>query len=175
MIADKYSKPYSKIMNWLRRRFSFSLLHSAVMCLRESRSSLHHPIGSWCGEIDMVIAEGQGSFKTVILFPTILSINHLLSSPYIYLPVNLKNTWRNTWRTISFFCECAMAAGRRSVSCRLCTSQIERSRCTDIFGIEGRQQDLSVGWRSYYFSLSNNRTDYRCSYAAVASWSTEVT
>ena len=61
LIADKY-KPYSKTINWLRCRLSFSLLRSAVMCLRGSRSSLHHPINSSCGEIDLAIAEGQGSF-----------------------------------------------------------------------------------------------------------------
>lgn len=62
LIADKYNKPYSKTINWLRCRLSFSLLRSAVMCLRGSRSSLHHPISSSCGEIDLAIAEGQGSF-----------------------------------------------------------------------------------------------------------------
>ena len=31
----------------------------------------------------------------------------------------------------------------RLVTCRLCASQVERSRCTDIFGIEGKKQDLS--------------------------------
>ena len=59
LIADKHNKPYSKTMNWLRCRLSFSLLRSAVMCLRGSRSSLHHPISS-CGEIDLAMAEGQG-------------------------------------------------------------------------------------------------------------------
>jgi len=62
LIADKHNKPYSKTMNWLRCRLSFSLLRSAVMCLRGSRSSLHHPISSFHGEIDLAIAEGQGSF-----------------------------------------------------------------------------------------------------------------
>jgi len=64
LIADKHNKPYSKTMNWLRCRLSFSLLRSAVMCLHGSRSSLHHPISSFHGEIDLAIAEleGQGSF-----------------------------------------------------------------------------------------------------------------
>jgi len=34
----------------------------AVMCLRGSRSSLHHPISFFHGEVDLAIAEGQGSF-----------------------------------------------------------------------------------------------------------------
>ena len=36
----------------------------------------------------------------------------------------------------------AMAAGERSVTCCLCASQVERSRCTDIFGTEERKQGL---------------------------------
>lgn len=61
MIADKHKKAYSKTMNWLRCRLSFSLLRSAIMCLRGSRSSLHHPICSVSGEIDLAIVEGQAS------------------------------------------------------------------------------------------------------------------
>ena len=44
MIAEKHEKPYSKTMQWIRSRLCFSLLHSAIMCLRGSRSSRHHPV-----------------------------------------------------------------------------------------------------------------------------------
>ena len=60
MIADKQGKQYSKTMNWLKCKPTFSLLHSAVMCLRGSRSSLHIPIN--CEKIDLALAEGQDSF-----------------------------------------------------------------------------------------------------------------
>ena len=53
---------YKRIASLLRCRLSFSLLRSAVMCLHGSRSSLHHPISSSCGEIDLAIAEARGSF-----------------------------------------------------------------------------------------------------------------
>ena len=43
MISEKHEKPYSKTMQWIRCRLSFSLLRSAIMCLRGSRSSRHHP------------------------------------------------------------------------------------------------------------------------------------
>ena len=43
MIASKNNKAYSKTIHWLRCRLSFSLLRSAIMCLRGSRSSLHRP------------------------------------------------------------------------------------------------------------------------------------
>ena len=52
LIADKQEQPYSKTLFWLRCKLSFSLLRSAVMCFRDSRSSytighnifLHHPL-----------------------------------------------------------------------------------------------------------------------------------
>ena len=61
LIADKYNKPYSRTIHWLRCRLSFSLLRSAIMCLRGSRSSIHHPINSLSGAIDQAVAEGQAS------------------------------------------------------------------------------------------------------------------
>ena len=61
LIADKHGKPYSKTINWMRCRLSFSLLQSAIMCLRGARSSLHRPICSFEGEIDLALAEGQVS------------------------------------------------------------------------------------------------------------------
>ncbi|CAB4028227.1 Angiopoietin-related 3 [Paramuricea clavata] len=33
LIAEKHGKPYSKTINWLRCRLSFSLLRSAIICL----------------------------------------------------------------------------------------------------------------------------------------------
>ena len=45
MIAEKHSKPYSRTMHLIRCRLSFSLLRSAIMCLRGSRSTLHCPAG----------------------------------------------------------------------------------------------------------------------------------
>ena len=41
MISEKNNKPYSKTMHWLRCRLSFSLLRSAIMCLRGCISALH--------------------------------------------------------------------------------------------------------------------------------------
>ena len=61
MIAAKYDKPYSRTLHWTRCRLSFSLLRSAVMCLRGSRSSFHRPAGP--PNIDLACSEGrvQGS------------------------------------------------------------------------------------------------------------------
>jgi len=41
LISEKSSQPYSMTPYWLRCKLSFSLLHSAITCLRCSRSSYH--------------------------------------------------------------------------------------------------------------------------------------
>ena len=46
MIAQKRQHPYPAVMGWLRCRLSFASLRSSIICIRGSRSSLHHPI---CG------------------------------------------------------------------------------------------------------------------------------
>ena len=46
LIASKYGKPYGRTIHWLRCRLNFSLLRSAIRCLRGScSSSIHHPAG----------------------------------------------------------------------------------------------------------------------------------
>ena len=60
MISEKHEKPYSKTMQWIRCRLSFSL-RSAIMCLCGSRSSQHHPehhpIDGGC--IDLACSTGR--------------------------------------------------------------------------------------------------------------------
>ena len=60
MIAVKHNKAYSKTLNWLRCRISFSLLRSAVMCLRGSRSSRGRPALPMVGEGDIEIGLIEG-------------------------------------------------------------------------------------------------------------------
>ena len=38
LLADKHDQPYSTVMAWLRINLSFSLLRSAITCLRGARS-----------------------------------------------------------------------------------------------------------------------------------------
>ena len=59
MIADKTNKPYSKTIHWMRCRLSFSLLRSAIMCLRGSRSALHKPAYTLVNSIDLACSEGR--------------------------------------------------------------------------------------------------------------------
>ena len=60
LIAEKKQQPYSQTLFWMRCRLSFSLLRSAIMCLRGAHTSLHHPARPSTGEpIDLVCAEGR--------------------------------------------------------------------------------------------------------------------
>ena len=61
MIAEKHEKPYSQTMQWIRCRLNFSLLRSAIMCLRGSRSSRHHPEDHRIngGTIDLACSMGR--------------------------------------------------------------------------------------------------------------------
>ena len=56
MIAEKNNKTYSKTIHWLRCRLNFSLLRSAIMCLRGSRSA---PAHSLANTIDLACSEGR--------------------------------------------------------------------------------------------------------------------
>ncbi len=57
LIAEKRDKPYGRTMHWLRCRLNFSPLRSAIMCLRGSRSSIHHPAKPSC--INLAYFEGR--------------------------------------------------------------------------------------------------------------------
>ena len=57
-LATKWDKPYSSTLHWLRCRVIFSLLRSAICCIRGARSSCGHTIGQHPA-IDLAIAESQ--------------------------------------------------------------------------------------------------------------------
>ena len=60
LLADKRQQEYSKIISWIRCTISFSLIRSAVMCLRGAQSSLHHPARSTEeAPLDLAIHEGR--------------------------------------------------------------------------------------------------------------------
>ena len=42
-LSRKEQKQYSVVMGWIRCRLSFAILHSAILCIRGSRSSRHRP------------------------------------------------------------------------------------------------------------------------------------
>eukprot|EP00731_Ephydatia_muelleri_P019440 Em0012g265a len=57
LLSDKQDKAYS-LMGWLRCRLSFAILRSAIICLRGSRSSYHHPV--YC-DLALAVHEGRVS------------------------------------------------------------------------------------------------------------------
>ena len=58
LIAERRDQPYSRTLFWVRCKLSFSLLRSAIMCIRGSRSSYHHPAGMLREAIDLTCSEG---------------------------------------------------------------------------------------------------------------------
>ena len=59
LIAEKRDQPYSRTLFWIRCKLSFSLLRSAIMCIRGSRSSYHHPAGMIGEAIALTCSEGR--------------------------------------------------------------------------------------------------------------------
>ena len=57
MLAEKQDQPYSRSIQWIRCRLCFSLLRSAIMCLRGSRSTYDHPAGP--DNIELASSEGR--------------------------------------------------------------------------------------------------------------------
>ena len=56
----KWKSPYCRVMSWLRCRLGFSLLHSAIMCIRGSCSSSGHPFkGHVPASVDLALGEGR--------------------------------------------------------------------------------------------------------------------
>ena len=57
LLSDKWNSPYPVIMGWLRCSLSFSLLRSALMCVRGSRSRAGSP--GVPVAVDLAVAEGH--------------------------------------------------------------------------------------------------------------------
>jgi len=58
MIAQKHDRTNNKTLHWIRHKLSYSLLHSAIMCLRGARSSFHHP-ATFPGTMYLTCHKGQ--------------------------------------------------------------------------------------------------------------------
>ena len=56
-LATKWEQPYSSTMSWLRCRLAFSLLRSAIQCIRGARSSCGHAAKSPTSPLDLVNSE----------------------------------------------------------------------------------------------------------------------
>ena len=58
LISEKHNQLCSTTLNWMRCRLSFSLIRSAIMCLRGTRSIYHRPIFSG-DTMDVACSEGH--------------------------------------------------------------------------------------------------------------------
>ena len=60
MMAEKYEKPYGQIIQLIRCKLNFSLLRSAIMCIRGSRSARRHSDSNrgTGGSIDLACSVG---------------------------------------------------------------------------------------------------------------------
>ena len=58
-LAVKWDQPYSCTMSWLRCRINFSLLRSAIQCIRGARSTIRHACKPIIAPVDLVAAESQ--------------------------------------------------------------------------------------------------------------------
>ena len=56
MLADKWEMNCIRCLHWMRCRLCFSLLRSAIMCLRGHRSTVHFPTPA---SIDLAYSEGR--------------------------------------------------------------------------------------------------------------------
>ena len=56
-LSWKQDKQYSIVMGWIRCRLSFAILRSAILCIRGSRSSRHHPVREL--NIELAVAKGH--------------------------------------------------------------------------------------------------------------------
>ena len=58
LLSEKRGHPYSHVLYWIRTKLCYSLLRSAVMCLRGSRSS-YHRCNLTDPSIDLACAESR--------------------------------------------------------------------------------------------------------------------
>ena len=58
LLAAKWNNPYNSTLSWLRCRLSFSLLRSAIRCIRGARSSCGHALKS-PASLDLVRSEAN--------------------------------------------------------------------------------------------------------------------
>ena len=56
-MATKWDQPYSTTMSWLRCWLTFSLLRSAIQCIRGARSSCRHAAKLRTPPMDLVVSE----------------------------------------------------------------------------------------------------------------------
>ena len=101
LITEKRDQPYSRTLFWIRCKLSFSLLRSAIMCIRGSRSSYHHPAGMIGEAIDLTCSEGRivssqyrgQTLRFTYSISTIVTFILLFYCFIFFLPQKLRLVW----------------------------------------------------------------------------------
>ena len=91
LLAEKQGRPYSSTLYWLRCRLNFSLLRSAIMCIRGSRSTFSPDSTSPTESIDLALHEGQVSaFEFLSLHSLFVSSPvYIMCIMFTFLPIAL--------------------------------------------------------------------------------------
>ena len=59
LLSEKWDQPYSHVVGWLCCRLSYSLLRSAILCIRGARSSTGRPGRGHHAPVDLVTTEAM--------------------------------------------------------------------------------------------------------------------
>ncbi len=59
LVSVKRDTPYSKVINWIRCRLSFSLLRSSLLCIRGTRSHTHNALRNSDIPIQLALSESH--------------------------------------------------------------------------------------------------------------------
>ncbi len=59
LVSVKKDTPYSKVINWIRCRLSFSLLRSSLLCIRGTRSHTHNALKNSDISIELALSESH--------------------------------------------------------------------------------------------------------------------
>ena len=98
-LSELHNKPYFQVLCLIRCQLSFSLLRSAIMCLRSARSSKHHPVRPDISSVDLALSEGRliHKFNTCVfllcfvnlLFPLLISLTYFLTFLLVCIYFNI--------------------------------------------------------------------------------------
>ena len=80
LITMKHAASYSEMMRMIRCKIAFSLIDSAVMCLKGARLSFHKPVKAldWIDTpVDLVVNEGRVASELITYFTD----HYLILSP----------------------------------------------------------------------------------------------
>ena len=103
MLSNRREVPYSTLMGWLRCKLSFAILRSAVMCIRGSRSSWHHPIKDVTQHSPCLLGAPAVVTEITLIYFTfpftqsypLVTNSYTVHVLHLYLPLKKKKSFRS--------------------------------------------------------------------------------